>query len=147
MSDSVTDFRKDGDQSLGERLFNFVFSSASAGVGDVAFTYAFKTISNMLKSTGAQKIFEYIRPKKIAEGHGLETKGYRPKPGERTTTREEWKALDRERRIETNYPKPTIQEKNYDLVKYNTNYYTLEGEIIWPPNRGVLGETENQVLS
>ncbi|MCM3042805.1 peptidoglycan-binding protein [Paenibacillus motobuensis] len=68
VSDSVTDFRKDGDQSLGERLFNIAFNSSAAGVGDVAFTYAFKTISNMLKSTGAQKILEYIRPKKIAEG-------------------------------------------------------------------------------
>ena len=32
VSDSVTDIRKDGDQSLVERLFNFVFSSASADV-------------------------------------------------------------------------------------------------------------------
>ncbi|GAA0388004.1 peptidoglycan-binding protein [Paenibacillus motobuensis] len=65
VSDSVTDFRKDGDQSLEERLFNIAFNSSAAGVGDVAFTYAFKTISNMLKSTGAQKILEYVRPKKI----------------------------------------------------------------------------------
>ena len=75
ITDSVTDFRKDGDQSLGERLFNIAFNSSAAGVGDVAFTYAFKTISNMLKSTGAQKILEYVRPKKIAEGTGEVTSG------------------------------------------------------------------------
>ncbi|AEH46501.1 glycohydrolase toxin TNT-related protein [Parageobacillus thermoglucosidasius] len=79
-------------------------------------------------------------------GNSLETKGYRPQPGERTMTREEWKALDRERRIKTNYPKPTIQEKSYDLVKSNPHYYTPEGEIIWPPNRGVLGEPERIIL-
>nr|WP_311769433.1 TNT domain-containing protein [Parageobacillus thermoglucosidasius] len=79
-------------------------------------------------------------------GNSLETKGYRPQPGERTITREEWKALDRERRIKTNYPKPTIQEKSYDLVKSDPHYYTPEGEIIWPPNRGVLGEPERIIL-
>ncbi|WP_342603969.1 T7SS effector LXG polymorphic toxin [Peribacillus sp. FSL E2-0159] len=77
---------------------------------------------------------------------GLETRGYRPEPGERTMSREEWKALDRERRIEVNYPKPIINGGNYELVKSKPEYYTPEGEIIWPPNRGVLGEPEPMIL-
>ena len=50
--------------------------------------------------------------------------------------------LDKERRIEANYPKPTINERNFELVKSNSKHYTPEGEIIWPLTDGVLGEPE-----
>ena len=37
-------------------------------------------------------------------------------------TREEWKDHNRKRRIESNYPKPIILEKNYDSIKLNPFY-------------------------
>ncbi|RFB15389.1 DUF4237 domain-containing protein [Bacillus sp. HNG] len=74
------------------------------------------------------------------------TKGYKPQPHERDITRTEWKELHRQNRIETNYPKPVINEKNYEIVKSNPKYYSSDGEINWPPNRGVLGKTETQIL-
>jgi predicted ribonuclease toxin of YeeF-YezG toxin-antitoxin module len=73
---------------------------------------------------------------------GIETRGYRPVPGERVLTKDEWKVLDRDRRIEDNYPKPIVNEKNYEVVKSNPKYFTSEGEINWPPNRGVVGNPE-----
>ncbi|KYC98002.1 TNT domain-containing protein [Heyndrickxia sporothermodurans] len=73
---------------------------------------------------------------------GFETRGYRPQPGERLITKEEWKALHRKQRMEANYPKPIVHEKNYDAIKSNPKYYTPEGEINWPPDRGVLGKPE-----
>lgn len=76
----------------------------------------------------------------------FETKGYRPNLGERLLTKEEWKVWDRERRIKSNYPKPTINKKDYNFVKSNPKYYTSEGEIIWPPNRGVLGEPKTVII-
>ena len=60
--------------------------------------------------------------------------------------KEGWKLLDRMRRIETNYPKPTIIEKSYENIKSNPKYYTSQGEINWPPNRGVLGEPKRMIL-
>ncbi len=77
---------------------------------------------------------------------GLEHKGYRPHPDERKITKEEWKVLDQQRRIEMNYQKPVVYEKDYDVVKSKPDYYTPEGEIIWPPNRGLLGEPETITL-
>jgi len=83
---------------------------------------------------------------KQTKGDNLETRGYRPKPSERAMNKEGWKLLDRMRRIETNYPKPTIIEKSYENIKSNPKYYTSQGEINWPPNRGVLGEPKRMIL-
>ncbi|ANX10949.1 hypothetical protein ABE41_002840 [Fictibacillus arsenicus] len=77
---------------------------------------------------------------------GYNSKGYNPQPGERTMSREEWEYHDRQRRIKTNYPILNVEEKNYDQVKLNPKYFTSEGEINWPPNRGVLGNTETTTL-
>ncbi|MCO7125437.1 T7SS effector LXG polymorphic toxin [Sporolactobacillus shoreicorticis] len=74
------------------------------------------------------------------------TKGYKPASSERTMTREQWKSWDRERRIKTNYPKPIINTKNYEHVKSNPNYYNSKGEIIWPPNQGVLGSSKTKTI-
>ncbi|WP_232490128.1 TNT domain-containing protein [Neobacillus cucumis] len=105
--------------------------------------------TELIKEVGGFKVTYGIKgSEKIVNSTGkcLETRGYRPEPGERKMTRDEWKSIDREKRIEANYPKPIINERNYDLVKSNSNYYTSEGEIIWPPNRGVLGDPETMTL-
>ncbi|MCM3042811.1 glycohydrolase toxin TNT-related protein [Paenibacillus motobuensis] len=151
VSDSVTDFRKDGDQSLGERLFNIAFNSSAAGVGDVAFTYAFKTISGMLKSSGAQKIFEYIRPKKleaIETPSGKDWEAYfKDKYGEGNVTWEtKWTGevtakviseVDRAKLSSWKYPPSDELYLEYKEVFDNPRYYNqATGDINWPGTKG-----------
>ncbi|WP_404460880.1 T7SS effector LXG polymorphic toxin [Sutcliffiella horikoshii] len=82
----------------------------------------------------------------VNKSKGLETRGYQPNPAERAMTKDEWKEWNRQIRVDTNYPKPLINEKNYEGIKSNSKYFTAEGEINWPPNRGVLGEVESTIL-
>ncbi|WMT42026.1 glycohydrolase toxin TNT-related protein [Paenibacillus sp. D2_2] len=151
VSDSVTDFRKDGDQSLGERLFNIAFNSSAAGVGDVAFTYAFKTISGMLKSSGAQKILEFIKPKKtdvIENPSGKDWEAYfKDKYGDGKVT---WETrgtgevtakiiseVDRAKLSSWKYPPSDELYLEYKEVYDNPRYYNQEtGDINWPGTKG-----------
>ncbi|MEE4576583.1 contractile injection system protein, VgrG/Pvc8 family [Paenibacillus polymyxa] len=80
-------------------------------------------------------------PKMEGTGQGLENRGYKPQPDERTTTREDWKAQDREARIRSNLSQsspisipPTasvkIQSKTgYEQIqfKWSDGYYKYEG--------------------
>ena len=90
--------------------------------------------ANSSRSTNSSKPVE-------GTGQGLENRGYKPQPGERTTTREDWKAQDREARIRSNLSQsspinipPTasvkIQSKTgYEQIqfKWSDGYYKYEG--------------------
>nr|WP_264179281.1 TNT domain-containing protein [Sutcliffiella horikoshii] len=119
----------------------------TGGPVNVIDSYKVNSVLKEMNNDILNKI-EVVTGKSVIESkrNGLEIRGNRPGPGERAVTKEEWKVLNREKRIETNYPKPIINTKSYEDVKSNSKYYTLEGEINWPPNRGVLGEVESITL-
>ncbi|RRJ66929.1 hypothetical protein EHV15_31380 [Paenibacillus oralis] len=66
-SDAVTDFKNDGEQNLTDRAQNIALDTALAGAGDVTFTYAFKLISNALKSTAGQKLTGWLKRSEVDE--------------------------------------------------------------------------------
>lgn len=112
---------------------------------------AFKVVRTADKVVGVaqegRRVRRVVESTSPLKSSGLETRGYKPGSNERLMTKEAWKVMDRERRIAKNYSKPSILEKDYDVVKSNPKYYTSEGEINWPPNRGVLGNPEKMELA
>lgn len=123
-------------------LNSFGLAGSIFGVGKLVTTPVKKSGTATVVSKAIDDV------KDVTQGtiKGLESKGYRPNLSERTMTKEEWLFLNRRGHIETNYPKPIIPEKNYDILKSKSEYYTTEGDINWPPNRGLLGEPDSMTV-
>jgi peptidoglycan hydrolase-like protein with peptidoglycan-binding domain len=70
ISDSITDFKKDGDQTLGERATGVAIDTALAGAGDIVVHSAFRLISGFMKDPVKQKFKDFFRGK-LDEGKGV----------------------------------------------------------------------------
>lgn len=82
LSDAATDFKKDGAQTLGERTKSVAIDTALAGAGDATFTFAFRTISSMLKSPAGQKLAEWFRRSEVDEPPKFKEVIEKPKAGD-----------------------------------------------------------------
>lgn len=70
ISDSITDFKKDGDQTLGQRTTRVATDTALAGAGDIVVHSAFRLISGFLKDPVNQKFKDFFQRGKMDEVRG-----------------------------------------------------------------------------